>query len=62
MSYTVKRGTSSQGPFEVLKAGLTATNYLDATVAKGATYFYVVSATNAKGESPDSPPVSVTAR
>ena len=61
-SYTVRRGMSGQGPFEALKAGLATTSYVDTTIVKGASYFYVVSASNAKGESPDCPPVSVKAR
>lgn len=61
-SYTVKRGLSAQGPFTVLKADLTITRFVDTAVTAGTTYFYIVTATNAKGESPDSPPVSATPR
>ncbi len=52
-SYTVKRGTASGGPYTTL--GTTAsTTYSDNTATNGGTWYYVVSASNASGESPDS--------
>lgn len=54
LSYTVKRSATSGGPYTALASGLTATTYLDDPVAPGTTYYYVVSATNARGEGPDS--------
>jgi hypothetical protein len=39
---------------------VTATTYTDSTVTNGGTYFYVVSASNAAGEGPNSSQVNVT--
>jgi fibronectin type 3 domain-containing protein len=57
-SYTVKRGTASGGPYAAVATGLTATSFTDTTVVNGTTYFYVVTATNAAGESSNSNEVS----
>jgi hypothetical protein len=59
-SYTVKRGGSASGPFSTIASGLTATGYVDNSVTNGTTYFYVVTASNAGGESPDSNVASAT--
>lgn len=58
--YVVKRGTVSTGPFTNLVAGLATTNWNDAAVTAGVTYFYTVTATNASGASQDSLPASAT--
>lgn len=58
-SYRVKRAPVSGGPYGVI-ASTTSTGYTDGTVSNGATYFYVVSAVNGTGESPDSTQVSAT--
>jgi fibronectin type 3 domain-containing protein len=58
-SYTVKRGPGPEGPFTPIAAPGT-TSYVDSTVANGTAYAYVVSATNAGGESADSAPVVAT--
>ena len=55
--YKVKRSSSYMGPYSTI-ASTTATNYTDNTVLNGTTYYYVVSATGAGGESPDSDPVT----
>lgn len=56
-SYTVKRATTSGGPYTML--GTTAqAAYTDSNVVNGTTYYYVVSASNSVGESPDSPEAS----
>jgi fibronectin type 3 domain-containing protein len=55
--YKVKRALVSGGPFSIIGTPAT-TNYTDATVSDGVTYFYVVSATNALGESANSAPAS----
>ncbi|MBV8515437.1 MAG: hypothetical protein JO260_09065 [Acidobacteria bacterium] len=52
-SYHVKRSTASAGPFTQISAP-TTTNFTDATVTNGTTYFYVVSALNSAGESANS--------
>ena len=59
-SYKVMRGSSAIGPFSAVASGLTSTNYVDRGLTAGATYFYRVSAVNDSGESPPSPPISVT--
>lgn len=56
-SYTVKRATTSGGPYTTL--GTTAqASYIDSNVVNDTTYYYVVSASNSVGESPDSPEAS----
>ena len=59
-SYTVRRATTNVPPFPVLATGLTETNYVDAAVTNGVTYYYVVTAVNAGGESPASNQASAT--
>ena len=57
-TYNVKRGTSSSGPFSTISApgSVTGTTYTDSSAVSGATYYYVVSAVNGGGESPNSTP------
>jgi fibronectin type 3 domain-containing protein len=57
-SYNVKRGTSSGGPYT--KTSSPGTNFTDAGLTNGTTYFYVVSAVNSAGESGNSGQVSAT--
>jgi hypothetical protein len=52
--YNVKRSLSSGGPFETIGSGVASTSYSDAAINYGTVYYYVVSAVNAAGESPDS--------
>ena len=59
-SYTIKRGTISGG--ETPLASVASPNYFDTAVAGGQTYYYVVSAVNAAGESANSNEASATAR
>ncbi|MCU0787904.1 MAG: family 16 glycosylhydrolase [Verrucomicrobia bacterium] len=52
-SYNVKRATSSGGPYTTV-ASPASNSYTDTSLANCSTYYYVVSATNSLGESPDS--------
>jgi polygalacturonase len=56
-SYNLKRG-SLVGSYPTVFSGLTATNFSDADVTNATSYFYVVSAAGAGGESSNSPPVT----
>jgi fibronectin type 3 domain-containing protein len=57
--YNVKRATTSGGPYTQLGAP-TSTGYTDSSVINGVTYYYVVSALTAAGESANSVEVSAT--
>jgi uncharacterized repeat protein (TIGR03803 family) len=59
-SYTVKRRTAN-GSELVVATALTSDSFVDATVTRGEHYYYVVTATNALGESLNSYEVSATA-
>jgi fibronectin type 3 domain-containing protein len=56
-SYYVKRSTTSGGPYTRI-ATPASTSYTDTSLTNGTTYYYVVSATNSVGESPNSGQVS----
>ena len=43
-SYSVRRATTSGGPYTILASGLTGGPYVDATGTSGTTYYYVVTA------------------
>lgn len=58
-SYRVKRALTGVGPYEPV-AGPTNPYYTDSDVTNGMTYYYVVSAVNEAGESPDSAQVSAS--
>ncbi len=57
--YNVKRSASLTGPFTTLVSWVGNT-YPDSSAASGTTYYYVVSAVNASGESLNSAPAAVT--
>jgi fibronectin type 3 domain-containing protein len=59
-TYNVKRATVSGGPYTTIGAPAT-TSFSDSTIADTATYYYVVSAVNAKGESANSVEVKAAA-
>lgn len=64
--YNVKRATASGGAYTTIAMNLTGLAYADTGLTSGMTYYYVVSATNAFGESANSieagaHPVSSTA-
>ena len=58
-SYNVKRATSSGGPYTTIFSP-TSTSYTNTGLTNGTTYFYVVTAVNASGESGNSSQVSAT--
>ena len=59
-SYTVKRATTSGGPYTTVQTDVTATSFTDTGLTNGTAYYYVVSASNLGGESPDSGEASAT--
>jgi fibronectin type 3 domain-containing protein len=58
-TYAVKRARGMGGAYELITR-LPETAYVDPAVSNGILYRYVISAVNAGGEGPDSPPVKVT--
>lgn len=58
-SYNVKRATASGGPYTQV-ANVTVTNDTDGSLTNGTTYYYVISAVNAAGESANSGQASAT--
>jgi fibronectin type 3 domain-containing protein len=59
-SYNVKQSTTNGGPYSTIATGVTATSYVNAGLTNGTTYYYVVSASNTAGESPNSNQASAT--
>lgn len=50
-SYTIRRATAPGGPFTVIASNVTATNFTDAGLTTGVTYFYSVASTSEAAES-----------
>jgi F5/8 type C domain/Fibronectin type III domain len=58
-SYNVKNSTTNGGPYTTI-TNVTTTSYTDTGLVNGTTYYFVVSALNAAGESTNSSQVSAT--
>ena len=61
VGYLVKRSTTKGGPYTTI-AKVTGNSYTDSDVTNDTTYYYVVSAVNSVGESPNSPEDTATPR
>ncbi|WP_254450202.1 lytic polysaccharide monooxygenase [Cohnella herbarum] len=59
-SYTVKRATTTGGPYTNVATGVTTTSYTNTGLTNGTAYYYVVSASNSAGESTNSAQSSAT--
>jgi len=59
-AYTLKRSSTSGGPYTTVAANLNMTRYVDTALQNGTTYYYVATAANFAGESASSNEVSVT--
>jgi len=58
-SFNIKRSSVSGGPYTII-ANTTGLSYTDTTVNNGNSYYYVLSAVNSSGQSPNSPEYAVT--
>lgn len=59
-SYNIKRAVTPGGVYEVIANNVIGNNYSDSNVVNGTTYYYVVTATDASGESANSNEASAT--
>ncbi len=59
-TFNVFRATVAGGPYTQIDSGLTTSDYTDTGLTNGTTYYYVVTATNASGQSSDSVEVFAT--
>ncbi|MGW2379545.1 alginate lyase family protein [Streptomyces sp. NPDC001658] len=60
-TYSVRRATAPEGPYEEIATGLDKPAYTDRGAHPGRTYHYTVSAANSRGGSGDSAPASASA-
>ncbi|WP_312560198.1 fibronectin type III domain-containing protein [Anaerospora sp.] len=58
--YNVKRATIAGGPYTIIANNVATTSYVDTDVVNGTTYYYVVTAITADGESANSNEASAT--
>jgi cellulose 1,4-beta-cellobiosidase len=61
-SYTVRRSTTSGGPYAEAASGVTGTTYTNSGLRTNTTYYYVVVAVNTAGSSANSNQATATAR
>lgn len=59
-SYSIKRATTGGGPYDTIATSVSGQTYADSLVTNGITYYYVVTAVNAGGESGPSNEASAT--
>jgi hypothetical protein len=59
--YDVKRAIHKEGPYKMIATNISNASYIDQKVTAGTIFYYTVAATNAKGTSGYSLPVSVAA-
>ncbi|MFD2700487.1 pectinesterase family protein [Paenibacillus shunpengii] len=59
ISYTIKRSTDPEGPFETVASKVSSTSYRDGGLDNGTTYYYVISAVSIGGEGENSEAVTV---
>ncbi len=57
-TYNIKRSVTPGGAYTTIAANVASTTYADTGLANGTIYYYVVSATNAAGESANSAPAT----
>lgn len=60
--YTIKRASTSGGPYTTIADHVVLTTYTDTNLTPSTNYYYVVSATNLKGMSPDSSELTTATR
>lgn len=58
-SYSIRRTTTSGGPYTTAASGVTATSFTDTSLGDGVTYYYVVTPANASGEGANSSEIAV---
>ncbi|CAN5679648.1 hypothetical protein BH10BDE1_BH10BDE1_17320 [soil metagenome] len=58
--YTIRRAVISGGPYTTIASNVNGTSFQDSNVVNGATYYYVVAATNNTGVSKNSTENSIT--
>ncbi len=58
-TYNLKRSLTNGGPYQLIET-TTGTNFTDTDLTNGATYYYVISASDITGESANSSAISVT--